>query len=96
EYLGHPAEGEYPRASPLLANDETLRRQPPTLVITAEMDPLRDEGQAYADRLRALGVAVEYVCTPGTIHAFVLFAGVLKRGDAGLTRIANAFRQMTR
>ena len=92
EYLERPSQGDDPRVSPLLADDETLRNHPPTLVVTAEFDPLRDEGRAYADRLKGLGVPVEYVCLPGTIHACVLFAGVLKRGHAGLDRIARAFR----
>lgn len=92
EYLEQPSQGGDPRVSPLLADDETLRKHPPTLVVTAEFDPLRDEGRAYADRLNGLGVPVEYVCVPGTIHGFVLFAGVLKRGQAGLDRIARAFK----
>ena len=92
EYLEQASQGADPRVSPLLAADETLRGHPPTLVVTAEFDPLRDEGRAYADRLKGLGVPVEYVCLPGTIHACVLFAGALKRGQTGLNRIARAFR----
>lgn len=92
EYLEDPSQGLDPRASPLLADDAALRGHPPTLVITAELDPLRDEGRAYADRLEAVGVATDYVCLPGTIHACVLFAGALTRGDEALDRIAAAFR----
>lgn len=94
EYLKDPSEGENPHASPLLAGDATLRRLPPTLVITAEFDPLRDEGSGYAARLSALGVETEYVCLPGTIHGCVLFAGVLERGREGLARITRAFKLM--
>jgi len=59
-----------PRVSPLLAADGAVAASPPTLVITAGYDPLRDEGVAYADRLAALGVTTTHVHFPGQIHAF--------------------------
>jgi acetyl esterase len=55
--------------SPLLAADDDLRLLPPALVLTAGCDVLRDEGRAYADRLGALGVEVEYRLEPELIHA---------------------------
>ncbi len=66
------------RASPLRARD--LAGQPPSLVITAGFDPLRDEGRAYADRLRAAGVDVAYREYPGQIHAFVSLTKAIPAG----------------
>ncbi|MGC8001072.1 alpha/beta hydrolase fold domain-containing protein, partial [Salmonella enterica] len=50
EYLADPAAGEEPGVSPILAADAVLAALPPTLIVTAALDPLRDEGAAYAAR----------------------------------------------
>lgn len=68
-YLSDEASGWDPRASPLRA--ESLRDLPPALVVTAEYDPLRDEGLAYARRLREAGVAVQEKCYAGMVHMFL-------------------------
>jgi acetyl esterase len=85
-----PRESHDPRVSPIAATD--LRGLPPALVVTAGCDVFRDEGQAYANRLAADGVAVEYRCFEGTIHAFMSFAGVIPMGVEGLSFVASRLR----
>jgi acetyl esterase len=59
-----------PRASPLLASDDVLKAMPPALIITAEYDPLRDEGEDYARRLSSIGVKCSLVRYFGQVHSF--------------------------
>lgn len=94
EYLADPAAGEEPGVSPILAADAVLAALPPTLIVTAALDPLRDEGAAYAARLAAAGVPVEHVCVDGAIHAFVLFAGRISKGGETIAEIGRRIRAL--
>ena len=70
-------------ASPLRATTEQLTGLPPALVITGEADVLRDEGEAYAARLRAAGVPVTAVRYQGIIHDFVMLDALRETHAAG-------------
>lgn len=79
QYLPERAARSEPVVDLLRAPD--LAGLPPAVVVTAEFDPLRDEGEAYADRLRAAGVPVRHVPGPGLIHGYFAFLGVVERAD---------------
>jgi acetyl esterase len=73
-YLDGMPDRRDPRVSPLYGD---LTGLPPAVVVTAEFDPLRDEGDAYAEALRAAGVRVEHLRCDGMIHGFVGFAAAV-------------------
>jgi acetyl esterase len=89
-YLRSAADGNNPLASPLRAND--LRGLPPAMVLTAEFDPLRDEGEAYALRLQEAGVPVTLKRYAGTIHGFFSLGAVLDQGKQAMADAAAALR----
>ncbi|MFH8791056.1 alpha/beta hydrolase [Streptomyces sp. NPDC017941] len=72
QYTTEESERAQITASPLRATTEQLTGLPPALIITAEADVLRDEGEAYAAKLRAAGVPVTALRVQGTIHDFVM------------------------
>ena len=93
QYVGDHADYKDPLASPLFADDVQLAGAPPALVITAELDPLRDEGEAYATRLREAGVPVEHVRFDGMIHAFFVFGAMIPAAREALDLVAEAVRK---
>ena len=80
-----------PRLSPLRAAD--LSGLPQAHIHTAEFDPLRDEGEAYAKRLERAGVAVKYTCHQGMIHHFFGMAGAIPYARTAMKMVGSAIRQ---
>jgi acetyl esterase len=89
-YLTEKEQAQHPLVSPLLAQD--LSGLPPALVITAEFDTLRDEGEAYAGRLREAGGAVTCTRYDGMIHDFPVFAAAFDQAQDAIDRAATALR----
>ncbi|MFJ9447835.1 alpha/beta hydrolase [Kitasatospora sp. NPDC101235] len=85
DYLPEPQRRKETTAAPLRASLEQLVGLPPALVVTAEADVLRDEGEAYAARLRAAGVPVVSTRYQGVMHGFLLVGGL---HPTGTTRAA--------
>lgn len=96
-YLSSGASPTDPRVSPLFAADHVIAATPPALVITAEFDPLRDEGDAYALKLAAAGVPTSHVKYQGMIHAFVSLGDMLDDGKSAQalagSALASAFNR---
>lgn len=88
-YVSSPDQMREPYASPLLAS--SLAELPPAIILTAEFDPLRDEGEAYAAALRAAGVSVTLRRYDGMIHAFVRR---VQQFDAAFTAIQEIGQQL--
>ncbi|GGV01608.1 hypothetical protein GCM10010211_81120 [Streptomyces albospinus] len=96
-FQGHYLDGtgadlKDPRVSPLYAETATLAAAPAALVITAGYDPLRDEGEAYAQRLRDAGVAVEHVNYDGQVYLFFSMPAAIPDARDATERVAAALR----
>ncbi|ANZ14357.1 lipase/esterase [Streptomyces noursei ATCC 11455] len=87
QYLGPDGDRGHPYASPGLAPD--LTGLPPALLVLPECDPLRDEGRAYGEALRAAGVPARVAEYRGTFHGFLGAAGRLPAADAALGAATN-------
>ncbi len=91
QYLGD-SDPKDPRVSPLFADVAALACVPPAHVVTAEYDPLRDEGEAYADRLRDAGVKVTGTRYDGQIHGFFSMAAMMPAAAEALEEAAAVLR----
>ena len=89
-YLQSDADAANPYAAPLLAQD--LSGLPSALVITAEYDPLRDEGEAYAHRLQAAGVPTTCTRYDGMIHGFFGMSAAVDKGKQAIDQASAALR----
>jgi acetyl esterase len=89
-YLERPPDGDDPVASPLRAKD--LSGLAPATVITAEYDPLRDEGEAYAARLREAGVPTELRRYDGMFHGFFGMTDALDAAKRSMDHAASRLR----
>jgi acetyl esterase len=92
-YLG-PNDRTNPIACPALA--KSLANLPPALVITAEVDPLRDEGEAYAEALRRAGVKVKVKRYDGVCHGFFSMASIIGKGRQAVADSCEELRSVLR
>jgi acetyl esterase len=90
QYLRAPDDAADWQASPLAAPD--LAGLPPAFILTAGYDPLCDEGDAYAARLAAAGVAVTHRRFPGQVHGFALNGKIIRAAETALDEAATALR----
>jgi acetyl esterase/lipase len=91
DYLPDGVDPADPRISPLRATE--LKGLPAAIIHTAEFDPMRDEGNAYARKLMAAGVTVEHICHDGMIHNFHAMGAILPQGRLVLLEIGQQIRR---
>jgi acetyl esterase len=89
-YLRTERDADDAYASPIKA--KSLKGLPPALIITAEFDSLRDEGEAYGERLKEAGVPVTVTRYEGMIHLFFLLADKIDKGQLAMTQAADALK----
>jgi len=93
-FINIESEADDPFVSPLRA--ESFRDLPPALILTAEYDPLRDEGEAYAEKLQGAGVNATLTRYPGMIHAFIRMTAQLDKANVALGQVAGMLRSVFR
>ena len=91
QYLGASDDPNHPYAVPSRAG--SFKNLPPALVITAEFDPLRDEGEAYAKRLEADGVPTTHSRYDGMIHGFFGMSGAVDKAGQAVSEAAAAMKK---
>jgi len=91
-YLARESDGHHPYASVLRMSD--LRGLPPAVIVTAEYDPLRDEGEAYASRLHEAGVSVDLRRYAGMIHGFFAFPALFDAGRQATVELGAKVRRV--
>ncbi|MGY4599379.1 acetyl esterase [Bradyrhizobium sp. GM22.5] len=91
DYLPEALDTADPRISPLRAT--RLAGLPTAIIHTAEYDPMRDEGNAYARKLLAAGVTVEHVCHEGMVHNFQAMGAILPQAQLVLSQIGEQVRR---
>jgi acetyl esterase len=94
QYVPDVAARTNPEISPLRADDHS--GLPPAIVITAEYDPLRDEGLSYVEALRAAGVPVSHHHYDDVVHAFFTLVNLLQRGDEAVARVGGEILDVVR
>lgn len=90
QYIGLEHTPEDPRISPLLATDHSSL--PPALIITAEFDPLRDEGESYAQKLQEAGVPVTLHRYDGMVHGFFQMGGILDDARLAMQEVGETLK----
>lgn len=91
-YVTDPGQVTDPRMSPLLF--DRLELLPPTAVVTTEFDPLRDQGETYADALRAAGVPVRHRRFDGLVHGFAHFGPFVPAAQAAIDETCRLLREV--
>lgn len=86
-YIPQKKDRKNPYVSPLLATE--FNQLPDTLVITAEIDPLRDEGEAYGNKLKETGIQSEVIRFNGVTHGFITMDKITDKADEALNQISS-------